>query len=193
MLKALGNESDEYEPPEATHPSTSGPVATDSLPLRPSSPVAGREVSELPPTSTSKELHPVSEPHVQDPATLTSLQSDADRGPAGASFFTPYETPLKNFRAYRLHPEYSNNVRDGFRSITYSNRILPNEMFCPTELMGKACEDSTCDFQHFRDVKIPGAWIGVTGPTSSLFLIIDLKLVFSFQFSWLTTLLLTNR
>jgi Putative zinc-finger domain len=73
--------------------------------------------------------------------------------------FTPYESPLKQFRAYRFHPEFKEDVAGGLRSMTFSHKIDPNAEFCRYELAGGICNDATCDFQHFRDIKLPGAWV----------------------------------
>jgi hypothetical protein len=43
--------------------------------------------------------------------------------------------------------------------MTYSHKIDPNAEFCRYELAGGICNDATCDFQHFRDTKLPGAWV----------------------------------
>lgn len=73
--------------------------------------------------------------------------------------FTPYESPLKQFRAYRFHPSFKQDVPGGLKSKTYSHKIdLMNE-FCRYELAGGICNDPTCDSQHFRDIDLPGAWV----------------------------------
>lgn len=71
------------------------------------------------------------------------------------SSFTPYESPLKHFHAFRFHPEYNDEVPGGYRSLTYSHKIDPNDTFCPWEL-GGVCNDKTCTYQHFKDVGLPG-------------------------------------
>ncbi|EJT70712.1 hypothetical protein GGTG_11735 [Gaeumannomyces tritici R3-111a-1] len=67
--------------------------------------------------------------------------------------FTPYESPLKNFRSYRFHPEYANNVQGGLKSLTYTNKINPNQELCPDEITRGRCDDKTCRFQHFASMK----------------------------------------
>ncbi|KAJ5966321.1 hypothetical protein N7481_013035 [Penicillium waksmanii] len=54
--------------------------------------------------------------------------------------------------AYRFHPEFLNDVSDGYRSLTYSHDIDSMKMLCPYELAGGVCNDNTCGFQHFRDI-----------------------------------------
>ncbi|KAI9762457.1 MAG: Zinc finger C3H1 domain-containing protein [Chaenotheca gracillima] len=68
--------------------------------------------------------------------------------------FEPYESPLKQFKSYRYHPEYVNSVGGGFRSLTYSNQADTVKPICQYELSGGVCNDSTCDSQHFRKMGI---------------------------------------
>jgi len=74
-----------------------------------------------------------------------------------ARFFTPYESPLKRFRAFRFSPEFDQEVPGGLRSLTYSHKIDPFTELCRWEMAGGACNDNTCEFQHFRDMRLPGA------------------------------------
>lgn len=30
---------------------------------------------------------------------------------------------------------------------------------CPWEMAGGACNDETCEYQHVRNIKLPGAWV----------------------------------
>jgi hypothetical protein len=41
--------------------------------------------------------------------------------------------------------------------MTYSHKIDPNTEFCRYELAGGVCNDKSCEFQHFRDIVLPGA------------------------------------
>jgi hypothetical protein len=43
--------------------------------------------------------------------------------------------------------------------MTYSHKIDPNTELCRFELAGGICNDAACDLQHFRDLKLPGAWV----------------------------------
>ncbi|KAK5656342.1 hypothetical protein OQA88_4722 [Cercophora sp. LCS_1] len=84
-----------------------------------------------------------------------SLHEAIDAAPANAGGkFTPYESPLKCFKAFRYHPNFYDWVPEGLRSLTYMNRIDPNKVFCPHELWGRACPDG-CTFQHLADITIP--------------------------------------
>ncbi|KAI9046950.1 hypothetical protein LZ554_009025 [Drepanopeziza brunnea f. sp. 'monogermtubi'] len=70
-------------------------------------------------------------------------------------FYTPYESPLKRFAAYRFHPNFKQDIAGGLRSKTYSHKIQPNQEFCRWELSGGICNDATCEEQHFRDIALP--------------------------------------
>lgn len=50
--------------------------------------------------------------------------------------FIPYESPLKQFKAFRYHPNYLNEVSTGFRSLTYSHTINAEQPICQYELGG---------------------------------------------------------
>ncbi|KAF9771999.1 hypothetical protein IL306_010315 [Fusarium sp. DS 682] len=70
--------------------------------------------------------------------------------------FVPYETPLQYFRAYRFHPQYSESVAGGLRSLTYSNKIDVTREVCPDQLIEGACpRGSECQFQHFENMQVP--------------------------------------
>jgi hypothetical protein len=74
--------------------------------------------------------------------------------------YVPYESPLTMFKAYRFHPEYSQKVTTGFRSLTYSHKIDPQgNPFCETELSQGVCNDPTCEFQHFGKVGLTGTYM----------------------------------
>jgi hypothetical protein len=72
--------------------------------------------------------------------------------------FTPYESPLKHFHAYRFHPDFKQNVPGGLKSMTYSHKIDAKKEFCHYELEGR-CNDPNCDMQHFKDISLPGALV----------------------------------
>ncbi|KAF2084856.1 hypothetical protein K490DRAFT_68268 [Saccharata proteae CBS 121410] len=67
---------------------------------------------------------------------------------------TPYESPLKIFKSYRFSPNFASEVPGGFRSLTYSHKIDPNKPLCTYEAAGGVCNDSSCEFQHFRDMTL---------------------------------------
>ncbi|KAI8604106.1 hypothetical protein EDD21DRAFT_240334 [Dissophora ornata] len=62
-----------------------------------------------------------------------------------------YESPLSMFRSFRFSPRYLESVRDGYRSLTYSNKIDPLQSMCLYELSGGSCNDDSCKSQHLRD------------------------------------------
>lgn len=72
--------------------------------------------------------------------------------------FTPYESPLKQFKSFRYHPQYLKEVSNGFRSLTYSHTINPEIPLCRYELDG-VCNDDSCQSQHLRDIGLSGALI----------------------------------
>jgi Putative zinc-finger domain len=77
--------------------------------------------------------------------------------PQPVSHFTPYKTPRIYFKNFRYHDHFPEMVSSGYKSLTFSNNIDPRRPFCPTELAGQACEDPTCEEQHFRQVALTGA------------------------------------
>lgn len=93
--------------------------------------------------------------------------SEAVAAPASApasdtlqTTFVPYESPLRYFRAYRFHPEYSQSVAGGLRSLTYSNKIDVKQEMCPDELANSNCpRGKECQFQHFESMQAPGMYI----------------------------------
>lgn len=112
-------------------PSISGPSATDDVETVDSS---------LPQTNGSVPIL------TED---VSTDQSDQTR------YFTPYKSPLKQFRAFRFHPSFNQDVSGGFRSLTYSHNINPNLEMCPWEMAGGACNDKTCQYQHVKNITLP--------------------------------------
>ncbi|KAF3010945.1 hypothetical protein E8E13_010283 [Curvularia kusanoi] len=70
--------------------------------------------------------------------------------------FTPYESPLRLFKSYRYHPNFSQDIDGGFLSMTYSHQIDPEKPLCPFESAGGSCNDPECPNQHFRGMGITG-------------------------------------
>ncbi|KAJ4985491.1 Protein red1 [Stagonosporopsis vannaccii] len=70
--------------------------------------------------------------------------------------FTPYESPLRMFKSYRYHPNFSQDVDGGFLSMTYSHQIDSDKPLCPFESAGGSCNDPECPNQHFRSMGITG-------------------------------------
>ncbi|KAK4145038.1 uncharacterized protein C8A04DRAFT_11009 [Dichotomopilus funicola] len=82
---------------------------------------------------------------------LTPAQVQEPRITKSTGGLTPYQSPLRYFRAYRFHPQYKDSVTGGLRSLTYSNRIDPERELCPYELTGQQCPDN-CEFQHIGSI-----------------------------------------
>ena len=80
--------------------------------------------------------------------------SNEGNGQAG---FTPYQSPLSAFSSFRYNSTFNDNIKDGFRSLTYSNAINPAVPLCQTELEGAECQDTKCEDQHFRHLGLSGA------------------------------------
>lgn len=72
------------------------------------------------------------------------------------SRFVPYQSPLSSFKSYRFHPEFAEQIKSGYRSLTYSNKIDPKKPICPAELAGEACTDPDCEEQHFGSMALTG-------------------------------------
>ncbi|KAH7390304.1 hypothetical protein BKA64DRAFT_678928 [Cadophora sp. MPI-SDFR-AT-0126] len=159
-------ESDDYEPPEATPPIHES-FAPDSPPFSPAPPKSLSEVDngdsldiDMPEFEPARAANDVEQGHSEEnlPSTDGSLppaveahQEVVDKH----NLFTPYESPLKQFRAYRFHPSFKQDVAGGLKSKTYSHKIDPMQELCRFETAGGICNDPTCDFQHFRDIDLP--------------------------------------
>ncbi|ODH39095.1 hypothetical protein ACO22_02027 [Paracoccidioides brasiliensis] len=150
--------SDVYEPPEPelvpqnSHPIVSPPFgsaspdndstenhsAPDSLSSQPS-----RNVNALILDTQGSMTEPCPDP--------TKDNEDTRRV---NHYFTPYNSPLKLFRAYRYHPRFTEDINGGFRSLTYSHKIDPHNYICPYEAAGGSCNDRSCEYQHFRDMAL---------------------------------------
>lgn len=71
--------------------------------------------------------------------------------------FTPYKSPLTNFKSFRYHPNFLEFCPGGYKSLTFSNRIDPSKPLCRWELSGGICSDTSCIGQHQRQLEVPGA------------------------------------
>ncbi|KFY33917.1 hypothetical protein V494_07215 [Pseudogymnoascus sp. VKM F-4513 (FW-928)] len=151
-------DSDVYEPPEATPPSSTELITADSPPFSPQSPESTQDAP-----GTDQDMILASFEDSAEPAK----QDQPERAPAQKSFFTPYESPLKRFKAYRFHPEFTKQVPGGYKSLTYSNNIDDSKELCRFELAGGVCNDVSCEFQHFRDIVLPDELILVSLGDSS--------------------------
>ncbi|PPJ51244.1 hypothetical protein CBER1_08170 [Cercospora berteroae] len=85
---------------------------------------------------------------VPDDSTLTTTCNDK----AQASRYTPYESPLRRFKDYRYHPEYTNTVSGGFKSLTFNHKIDPDACVCPFEIERGQCDVPNCGYQHFHEM-----------------------------------------
>ncbi|KAM3512669.1 hypothetical protein MY11210_003691 [Beauveria gryllotalpidicola] len=149
------DDSDGYEPADAS-PSQTGhsspnlqtpdaaPELTDSDPavaaLSAELLSAGRQDSA--PTEQEREV----QERTLETAGSASVQSS----------YLAYDSPLRYFRSYRFHPEFSKVVAGGLRSATYSNKIDPKLPLCPDELAGNVCpRGKNCHFQHFAEMSAP--------------------------------------
>lgn len=77
-------------------------------------------------------------------------------GKSKSNSFSAYQSPLTSFPAYKYHEQFDDSAKDGYRSLTYSNRIDPRVPLCPTELAGEICQDAQCEEQHFRHLGLNG-------------------------------------
>ncbi|CZS99611.1 uncharacterized protein RAG0_07941 [Rhynchosporium agropyri] len=159
-------ESDDYEPPEATPPLDDHSVS-DSPPFSPAPPETVSEVVDdmnldvyMPELEPALACDNVSQSRTEEILSCTNdsprkVVEDHPKAVAETHLFTPYESPLKQFRAYRFHPNFNDEVPGGLKSKTYSHKIDVMNEFCRFELAGGICNDSTCDFQHFKDIDLP--------------------------------------
>lgn len=85
-----------------------------------------------------------------------SIRPLSNDGNNKSNSFSAYQSPLTSFPAYRHNERFDENAKDGYRSLTYSNRIDPRVPLCPTELAGEVCQDPQCEEQHFRHLGLTG-------------------------------------
>lgn len=145
--------SDNYEPPE--------PEEADeaySPKLSPSG-IEDSQMETLPSLPTTQEDTNLKLTRKPQEAVAIAYKGDAldntPNMPQTVLKFSPYQSPLKYFRAYRYHPNYVENVGDSYRSLTYSHKIDPSRAVCPYEAAGGVCNDATCEFQHWREMVMP--------------------------------------
>ena len=167
---------DDYEPSDAL-PEFSPPAETESMQ---SSRATSPENKSLPPSADvpniataddlAPKLQPQTEPDTQGSITQPVCFPFPEMHGTNALSkiinkhtliehprFVPYESPLRKFKSYRYHPEYSKDVSGGFRSMTYSHQIDPEKPICRFEAAGGTCNDDECDSQHFRGMGLDGA------------------------------------
>ncbi|KAK7569370.1 hypothetical protein IWX47DRAFT_840988 [Phyllosticta citricarpa] len=167
--EAMDEGEDDYEPsdalPAAVHPLSSPSPSEASAPkseaehplLRNFSLSASKSGSEAP--SQTPEVTIIADDVAPELQSRSEVTRDSSQGHSAddikkQAFFTPYESPLKMFKAYRYHPSYTDSVSGGFKSLTYSHEIDPMKPICPFEAAGGICNDPECDGQHFRGMSI---------------------------------------
>lgn len=158
-LESSDASSEEYSPEPAAVPVSSLPLSQPDNTSRQN--LADDLAPELQPTTeqqTSLSEAVSSTNRIQ--RVLTTVQ--ANTAPSASTNFKPYESLLKNFKGYRYHPDYSREVQGGYRSLTYSHQIDPNKELCRYEVASGVCNDSSCEYQHFRDMGVSGASEGAT-------------------------------
>jgi len=126
-----------------------------SLSTSPDTPRQDDQGNGLPLTNANTLTQPQDVPDVAE-AVAAEVAPLPDGLAAPAKHFVPYQTPLRSFKSFRFHPEFNDVVKNGYRSLTYSNNIDPRRPLCPTELSGETCSDTTCHEQHFRQLGLTG-------------------------------------
>ncbi|KAL8716331.1 MAG: hypothetical protein Q9220_000236 [cf. Caloplaca sp. 1 TL-2023] len=155
------SDSDGYEPPE--------PIASvDTTPLTRSAIVPISQ--SLPAVVTTNRDAMVNEFQATVPGPPSRDHNQADQSSALRALddpdqsikvpdrdqhahFTPYESPLQQFHAYRYHPDFISKVGNGYRSLTYSHNIDARKPICPYEIGGR-CNDASCEDQHFKSMNL---------------------------------------
>ncbi|KJE93945.1 hypothetical protein CAOG_04655 [Capsaspora owczarzaki ATCC 30864] len=66
--------------------------------------------------------------------------------------YEPYESPLLQFRSYRLSPFYRTQAHRTLTSLTHSSNLDMMRPLCHFDLLG-TCNDEKCAFQHLRSLK----------------------------------------
>ncbi|KAL6718859.1 hypothetical protein ACLMJK_003093 [Lecanora helva] len=154
------SDSDDYEPPE--------PTALPSEPhLHPQAATSPKASSPLASAKDNDDVllgeqdSDTMAERVDNAANAAGLEPEVSSAPKSDTpfeHFTPYESPLQQFKAFRNHPDYLKKVSHGFRSLTYNHSANPDVPMCRYELDG-VCNDSSCESQHFKSIGL----IGITG------------------------------
>ncbi|CAI7658384.1 unnamed protein product [Penicillium bialowiezense] len=162
-------ESEAYEPPEPESDAQSEGSSYSPPPFSPAPDPVDIIAASMPsldaaePTAAEPTAELTTAPQASDPPSQTDLQvgvlgtedSSADSvRKHSAHKFTPYTSPLRSFKAYRYHPNFSEDIPSGYRSLTYSHDIDLMKTLCPYEISGGVCNDRSCDFQHLRDLSL---------------------------------------
>lgn len=158
-LESSDASSEEYSPEPAAVPISSNPASQSSNTSRQN--LADDLAPELQPTAEQQiDLSEAVSSTNKSQRVLTKVQ--VNTASSASTNFKPYESLLKNFKGYRYHPDYPREVQGGYRSLTYSHQIDPNKELCRYEVASGVCNDSSCDYQHFRDMGVSGASEGAT-------------------------------
>ncbi|KAM3417105.1 hypothetical protein BST61_g8681 [Cercospora zeina] len=108
-----------------------------------------RGVSAAPSESGLDDLDLAPELQVaSDERPLTRLQKDED----ATARYCPYESPLRRFKDYRYHPEFTNTVSGGFKSLSFNHKIDAEKLVCPFEIERGQCDVASCGYQHFQEM-----------------------------------------
>ncbi|KAH7113202.1 hypothetical protein B0J11DRAFT_541651 [Dendryphion nanum] len=183
MSSSDRDEEEVYEPPEVDHQkmemSTHSSAESLASNERQRDNHIAMDISASPdrqspthPTSPERELvretsldrfakNPIQSPslpiEVNPSTTIIPVAEREHVDPAPDSIrFVPYDSPLKMFKSYRYHPNFTQDVSGGFLSMTYSHQIDPHKPLCRFESMGGSCTDPQCPDQHFRTMSLTG-------------------------------------
>lgn len=139
-------------------PKANGALVEDITPIS-SSPTLPTSTSQTSPVVMSVDQMDQKLTTPQQPAAIDSfpvLAPLSDGEKPVVSRFVPYQSPLASFKSFRFHPQFSDVVKNGFRSLTYSNNIDPKTPICLNELEGRFCDDVKCVDQHFGSMGLTG-------------------------------------
>ncbi|CAI4211052.1 unnamed protein product [Parascedosporium putredinis] len=128
--------------PKQTQPLPAKPGMQEAVPLSVST-----HISNAAAHSNEESPEPTTEIHIA-PSRLTTPG------------FVPYQSVLKEFLSYRFHPNFDQDVSQGLRSLTYSNKINSTLPFCLDSLSPEGChKGAACEFQHADAIDIPDSQI----------------------------------
>ncbi|KAF9879447.1 hypothetical protein CkaCkLH20_02990 [Colletotrichum karsti] len=154
--------SDAYEPPEAFAPSD--PAKSPSISPVPAGSTVSLANSDADPQELNSRASPIPE-QISLGVNESTPEQGVDAVPQPAENtdetatniqYTPYESPLQYFRAYRYHPKFAETVAGGLRSLTFSNKIDPKLPICPDQLANRDCpRGADCIYQHFETMQLP--------------------------------------
>ncbi|KAK2875190.1 hypothetical protein FQN49_001707, partial [Arthroderma sp. PD_2] len=148
--------SDGYEPPEPDVAMDNS--SPDSPPFSPAPPEPVEQISmEAQHAPENRDTQTLTPSNQEATATAAAEPPTNDANSPSHQFthrFSPYHSPLNLFRAYRYHPNFTDHINGGFRSLTYSHNIDPHKPLCDLEITGGVCDAPSCGFQHFQDMNL---------------------------------------